>query len=342
MSLKLIHPGLLTTVQDLGRTGYQQYGVVVSGAMDRLSLRIANMLVGNREDEAALEITLRGPELAVQQDTLLAICGADLSPTVDGIALPQWRPVLVGTGGVVRFGPCRSGCRAYVAVAGGIDVPQVLGSRSTYLRGGLGGFEGRMLKAGDVVKQGPAGERSARLAKRLTERLTPDRPFQAAAWHIHPPHMAAVSEPLGVRVTPGAQLGRLDQDSRKRLFGSVFEVSPQSDRMGYRLQGAALRQTSTEELLSEAVPPGTVQLPSDGSPIILLADRQTTGGYPRIAHVVSADLPALGQAKPGDKLRFRPVTLEQAERLYLLQEREMAQIRMGIRLKLQNKMDKEM
>ncbi|SDE56044.1 antagonist of KipI [Paenibacillus sp. UNCCL117] len=333
MSIEVIRSGMLTTVQDLGRTGYQQYGVVVGGAMDSLSLRLANLLVGNEDGEAALEITLTGPVLQAQEDLLLAWCGGDFSPTVDGQAMPSYRPVLVRKGSVIRFGACRTGCRAYLAAAGGFDVPRLLGSRSTYLRGGFGGFEGRMLAAGDVLKCREPGQFSRRLMHRLADCPGEGRLLAAAPWFAGP--LCPIPGGQGavtVRALPGTDFDSLTAESRERLFTQPFEISTQSDRMGYRLNGERLKQAVHQEMLSEAVSPGTVQLPPEGQPIILLADRQTAGGYPRIAHIASADIPLLAQLRPGRRLYFREITLAQAERLHIRQELKLRELRLGIRL----------
>ncbi|WP_159886437.1 5-oxoprolinase subunit C family protein [Paenibacillus puerhi] len=337
MSLQVMRPGMLTTVQDLGRTGKQRYGVVVGGAMDPVSLRIANLLVGNEEGEAALEITVIGPTLAVRDDLVLACCGGDLSPTIDGQPLPQWRPVLVRKGSVIKFGACRYGSRAYLAVAGGLDVPLILGSRSTYVRGGLGGFEGRALAAGDVLNLRAPGELSCRLAGSMAKRLGAEESFACSPWYVDPPvslHLLGRGEPVVVRAMRGADFNSLKEDSRERFFAQIFQLSTQSDRMGYRLHGSPLEQEEKTERLSEAVSRGTVQLPPEGQPILLMADRQTTGGYPRIAHVASVDIPLLSQLQPGQKLGIREISLGEAERLYIRQEQELNRIRLWLRWKL--------
>ncbi|MBU5442976.1 biotin-dependent carboxyltransferase family protein [Paenibacillus sp. MSJ-34] len=326
MSVTVLRPGLLTSIQDAGRYGYRKFGLPVGGAMDPYSLRIANLLVGNDEREAALEATLIGPALRFEQDALLAVAGGDLSPTVDGMKLPMWRPVIVKSGSVLRFGPCKSGCRAYVAVAGGFRIPEVMGSKSTYLRGGIGGFHGRALQEGDVIGLN-APEQARSVAPAAFDSLRSTAWF--AGWNRMPHH----SEHITVRAMRGDHYAHFDDDSRLRFFDRPFQVEPQSDRMGCRLSGSRLQLAEPIEVISEAVAVGTVQAPPDGHPIVLLADSQTIGGYPRIAQIAAADLPLIAQAKPGTRIRFQEISVREAERLYRLKEYEIRIIRAGIRMK---------
>ncbi|MBD8499482.1 biotin-dependent carboxyltransferase family protein [Paenibacillus arenosi] len=319
MSLSIIKQGLLTTVQDLGRYGYQEQGVIVSGAMDTFALRAANILVGNGTGAAALEITLRGPAIRFEADALIAICGGDLSPTISSEDVPLWRPILVRAGEVVEFGECRLGARAYLAVAGGIDVPIVLQSRSTYLRAGIGGHEGRALRAGDVLPIGTASNHAVCYMKERQAALQAV-PFLAATWFIGYTAQPVYRDEPVIRFVQGREYTKFTLDSRAELVNRRFRVTPQSDRMGYRLEGAALRLEASIELLSEAVSFGTIQVPPDGNPIILMADRQTVGGYPKMAQVASVDLPVLAQVKPGERIRFAEISLEEAQREYISAE----------------------
>ena len=290
--LNVIKPGLLTTVQDLGRTGYRSAGVPLGGAMDRPALRAANRLVGNPEDAAGLEITLLGPELEFLGDTTIAVCGAEFE------GVPAGKSSLMRSGERLRFGRGIRGCRAYLAVAGGIAVPEVLGSRSTYLRGGFGGYLGRSLRPGDRLDrhEGKGGRgQAAKVDRRNGGQLLQPDPFAVVR---------------AVQGAQGAEFGRA-------LFEAEFKVSPQSDRMGIRLSGPKLERRAGAELVSGAVVPGTVQVPPDGQPIVLMADAQTIGGYPQAAHVSTADLPILAQLKPGDSVRFREISLEEAQSLIL-------------------------
>lgn len=330
MTLRIEHPGLLTTVQDLGRPGHQHEGIPAGGAMDPVALRVANLLVGNDEGAAALEITVSGPRIVLDAPALIALGGAGLGATIDDVPVPAWRPVRVAPGATLAFRGAGSGCRAYLAVAGGIDVPVVLGSRSTYLRAGIGGVEGRALRRGDVLSSGTPAALGARIAAAIAE---PRSGASVAAWGAGPTLRPPYSVAPVVRLLPGAHADALTTASRRLLHDAELRVDPRSDRMGYRLAGATLELRAPLELLSEPVAFGTVQLPPGGQPIVLMADRQTTGGYPRIGEVATADLPLLAQLRPGDRLRFRPVSLAEAQALYLQRERDIAEARRAIELR---------
>lgn len=328
MSLLVREPGLLTTVQDLGRTGHQREGVPVGGAMDPFALRVANLLVGNEPGAAGLEITLAGPALRLEAGALVALAGADLGATLDGAPLPPWRPAWAPEGATLSFGTAAGGCRAWLAVAGGIEVPPVLGSRSTFVRAALGGVEGRALRAGDALPVGrptALGERIARSLRRDARRI--------AGWGAGPSLLPAYSHRPVVRLLPGEHADALAPASRRALTGEEFRVSPRSDRTGYRLEGPRLELSAPLEPLSEAVVFGTVQLPPDGAPIVLMADRQTTGGYPRVGEVATVDVPLLARLRPGDRLRFRPCSLAEAQALYLARERDLALLERAIALR---------
>ena len=301
MEVKVDRAGMLTTVQDLGRPGHRSAGVPLSGAMDAFALRVANLLVGNPDNTAGLEFTLTGSELIFARDTLVATGGGDFG-------IPRWQPVRVRAGAPVRFTGARSGCRGYLAVAGGFTVPRVLGSCSTYLRGEFGGWQGRALRDGDVL-EAPDSQRSAIGQWRLDERILP--PYSAAP---------------ELRVVRGAHADEFGSG----LFSTEFAVTPQSDRMGVRLTGAALVRTNGGEFRSAPVVPGTIQVPPDGQPIILMADAQTLGGYPQAAHVITVDLPLVAQLRPGDAARFREVPLAEAHELVLARERGLAMLREGL------------
>lgn len=332
MSIRVIRSGLLTSVQDLGRYGLQKHGVIVSGAMDSFALRVANLLVGNGEGEGALEITMLGPTLLFEENSLISVCGGSLSPRIDGHPVPEWRPVYVKRGSVLQFGAPLSGCRAYLAVAGGFDVPVVMGSRSTYLRAGIGGFQGRALREGDVLPVRPPSEWAARRMNELAA-TAGSHSFAASGWGVSREILPAYGKNPVLRVVRGTQFDRFAPDSRERFFNSEFLVTPQSDRMGYRLAGPRLSLSKREELVSEAVSAGTVQVPSEGNPIVLLADRQTTGGYPKIAQVITVDLPVIAQVKPGEKIRFQEIPLDAAQELYVLREMELRLLKQGVAMK---------
>ncbi|GGH88651.1 antagonist of KipI [Pullulanibacillus pueri] len=330
--IEILKPGLLSSIQDLGRFGYQKFGVIVSGVMDQLAHRLANLLVGNLETAPTLELTLLGPSIAFKEEALIAICGGDLSPIIDGKPVRMWRPIYVKAGSNLIFGPCRSGCRAYLAVAGGFDIPKVMESYSTYIRAGIGGFKGRALKGGDNI---PFGQRSS-WANRMIEGLAPEKKAAGVvefSWSVAPDVLPLLESEPKLRVMAGRQAHLFDHNSREKLFTEPFTISPQSDRMGYRLSGPQLKLETPEELISEAVTFGTIQVPSNGNPIILLADRQTTGGYPKIGQVITVDLPKIAQLKPGDKVRFQKVSQEEAQQLLLERELKIQQLKNGILLR---------
>lgn len=328
MTAHVLKPGMLTTVQDLGRYGAQRYGVVASGAMDAFAARVANVLVGNAAGEAVLEMTIIGAALQFEKDALIAICGGDFQPTIDGAEVPQWRAVLVRTGCTLKFAHAVAGSRCYLAICGGIDVPELMGSRSTYLRANLGGHEGRALQAGDRLKARVAG---SGLTERLSRSLG-NQPFAAVSPTVYPgllPHYS--QEPL-IRITAGRHYELFTEESRDQLLREPFKVTPQSDRMGYRLQGPQLQLTEPLEMISEAVSFGTLQVPPDGNPVALMADRQTTGGYPKIAQIASVDLPVMAQLAAGADIHFELITLEEAESLAFERELHFRKLETGIKM----------
>jgi antagonist of KipI len=329
VSLRVARPGLLTTVQDRGRYGWQQHGVVVGGAMDAWALRVANLLAGNAADAAALEATLIGPTLEFQTDHLFALAGADLGAALDGEPVPAFRPCAARAGSVLSFAGPRAGCRAYLAVAGGVDVPPVLGSRSTDLRAAIGGVEGRALARGDVV---PVGAASAWARAWLEHLLSRER--RAAQWGAGPSVQGRPAAGSLVRALRGLEHESFTEESRRALFECEFQVSARSDRMGYRLEGPRLALERPLELLSAPVVRGTLQVPPGGDPIVLMADGQTVGGYPRIAQVITVDLPILAQAVPGARVRFHEVPLAEAQSLWLSAERDLRQLAGAIRARL--------
>ncbi len=305
MEVSVIRAGMLTTVQDLGRTGHRAAGVPLCGAMDSLALRVANFLVGNPENTAGIEFTLAGPELVFSADALVAIGGGEFG------ALPSWKPLEIRAGDTLKIGHAHRGCRGCLAVAGGFTLAPVLGSCSTFLRGGFGGWKGRAFRDGDVLE-------AADVIRRTT-----------GQWHIDERILPAYSAAPELRLVPGAQA----DDFGGEFFSTEFEVSSQSDRMGVRLKGPALTRRTTDGVPSATVVPGTIQVPPDGQPIVLMADAQTIGGYPQIAHVISVDLPLVAQVRPGDTVRFRKVTLAEAHELLLARERTLGILREGIALK---------
>ncbi|PLR98452.1 biotin-dependent carboxyltransferase family protein [Bacillus sp. T33-2] len=330
--LSIIKPGLLSSIQDLGRFGYQKYGVIASGVMDPLSHRIANILAGNQENEPTMEVTLMGPAMQFERDALISICGGDLSPAVDGAPVRLWRSIYVKKGSKLSFGPAKSGTRAYIAVAGGFAVPEVMESKSTYLRAGIGGFHGRPLQAGDEIEFNPPGRFSQTIVEHLATQAG-DQTFAEMEWSVASDLIPLHRKDPFIRVMRGRQYDLFSEDSKHRFFSEPFEVTPQSDRMGYRLKGPFLALELPDELISEAVSFGSIQVPSEGNPIVLLADRQTTGGYPKIGQIATVDLPLIAQAKPGDKILFKEITHEEAQLLFLKRETKIKQLVNGISLK---------
>ena len=303
-ALAVIKPGMLTTVQDLGRRGYQGLGVPVSGPMDAYSHRLANHVLGNDPMAAALEITLLGPELAADGDLTCAIAGAEIQVTVDGSVVPRHRPFHVAGGSRIRCGVRGHGARLSLAVRGGFDLPATFGSRATHLVSRMGPFGGRSLKAGDRLPIGADGSQGSHGSEASPVPL--DLPEGGAR----------------VRIVPAAHRERFTDEAWRRLVSERFIVTPQSNRMGYRLEGPALDHVSAADILSEAMPIGALQVPASGQPILLMAERQTTGGYATIGYVITADLPVAGQLAPGDWIAFTPVSYDDA--LAALRAREAA------------------
>jgi KipI family sensor histidine kinase inhibitor len=296
----VVRPGLFTTVQDRGRWGQQASGVSVSGALDLLSHRIANLLVGNPPDAATLEVTIAGPELRLEEGARVAVAGADLQATIDGTTTSPGAVTVCRPGGVLRFGERKAGARAYVAFDGGINVVPVLGSRATHVGAALGGLDGRALAAGDRL---PLGTPTAAPAVRVTVER-------------------AIRHPGGVRlrVLPGPQDDFFPEPAFALLERTRFMVTPNSNRMGYRLSGASVPRIPDREMISDAAFVGAIQVPASGEPLLLMSDRQTTGGYPQMATVITADLPLAGQLAPGDWVEFSFCT--RAEAIAALRDQE--------------------
>ena len=297
-SIEVLRAGLLTTVQDRGRFGYQKFGVPVSGAVDEIALRVANLLVGNPEGAAALEVTALGPKLRFLADAVVAFTGAEIEGDLDGRPLPGYTSLQVRAGQILDVRACTRGLRSYLAIAGGVDVPVLLASRSTCLVASFGGFRGRALMIGDVLTVGPSPSSSD-----ILERRVPD------AWR------GRQAGPVTLRVVLGPQDDAFTEEGRRTFLESIYRVTPHADRMGYRLEGPVIAHKGSADILSDWVPLGAVQVPGDGKPIILLADRQTTGGYPKIATVIKPDLGLVAQLRSGDVLAFRAVCVAEAQEI---------------------------
>ena len=293
--IRVLDPGSHTTVQDLGRPGQLRYGIPPSGPLDRPSFVIGNRLVANADSAAALECTLMGPRLQAQAPCAVAVTGADMAVTVNGAAAPSWTTLLLLAGDVLKLGVARAGVRGYVAFSGGIDVPLVLGSRATFVRGRMGGVQGRALRKDDVL---PLASAALPRVRRLRRDAIPD-------WN---------GEPV-LRVVLGPQADRFTADGIAQFLGAAYEMLPQSDRMGARLKGPRIAHARGHDIISDGIALGAVQVPGDGQPIVLLVDRQSTGGYTKVATVCSFDIARIGQVKPGQRMRFTAVEVAEAHRL---------------------------
>jgi antagonist of KipI len=300
-------PGLLTTVQDLGREGFGPMGVSPSGAADPVALRIGNRLVGNEEGAAGLEMTLHGGTFSFPMGGVVALTGSDFDSTLDGVPVEPWTSVLADLCQTLRVGPTQAGARCYLCVHGGIAVQDFLGSASTHILSGLGGHEGRALRVGDVLKIGAAKAKD----------LFRPRSLAATAWERLAPRKL-------LRVTPGPQSEWFPEAAQKIFYESPYRVAEESNRMGIRLEGAPIPAPSGGEMISEGVSLGAIQVPESGKPIILFVEQQTTGGYPKIANVISADLPSVGQLRPRDEIRFELVNFETARSLLIEHEKLMS------------------
>ena len=302
MSITVLNPGLLTTVQDQGRIGYQQFGVSVSGVMDPRSASLANILVGNDEKEAVLECTMMGPHLQFNQANCIAITGGDLMPTLDGKPIPNYTAVKVEAGQVLKFTVPKTGCRAFIAFAGGLDIPEVMGSRSTYMKAKIGGVEGRKLAKDDVIGfRAPKAELKNMNFRSMASEFVPRKEYT-------------------VRVVLGPQDDYFTDAGIETFLSSVYTVTPEFDRMGCRLSGDVIAHKDGGDIISDGISFGAIQVPSSGNPIIMLGDRQTTGGYTKIAGVITADFRILAQLKAGDKVRFQKVSIAQAQDALLAQK----------------------
>jgi len=302
---EVVNGGLLTTVQDLGRQGYQKYGLAASGATDHYAHRMANILVCNNKSAATLEVTLMGLKLIVMKQTVIAITGGNLNPFINDRPAPMWTSFMVNEGDTLHFKGSASGCRAYLAVAGGIDVDVVLGSRSTDVVSQLGGMEGRALKRGDIIRV--KNERT--LTRRIHgRRIPPD---------LIPEYLSAIN----VRVVLGPQEDAFTEEGITTFFSSQYKVSTDSDRMACRLEGAEIAHSKSADIKSEGMFMGAIQVPKNGLPILFQAGRPSVGGYTKIGGVISVDLPRVAQLKPGDHIQFEKTSLEKAHELYREEEK---------------------
>lgn len=297
MGIRLINGGLLTTVQDAGRKGHQSSGFGVSGVMDQRSYQIANMLLSNDPEEAVLEATVMGPEILFLEDNLFAVTGGDFEPTLDGKQIDNYTVYLGRKGSVLKLSFAKEGARAYIAFAGGLDIPVVMGSRSTNLKCKIGGYQGRKLEAGDEIAfRAPVTE-----LPNMYKRYEKIREFS--------------EKEITLRVVLGPQEDYFTEEGIHTFFNSPYKVGQESDRMGFRLEGEAIASKNGVDIISDGIAPGSIQVPASGMPIIMMADRQTTGGYAKIATVITTDLPKLAQSMPGTVVHFQQVTVEEAQKI---------------------------
>lgn len=332
MGIEILSPGLQTSIQDLGRYGLRKYGVIVSGAMDSFAHRVANILVGNDEGEATLEITLLGPKILFKEDTLISICGGNLSPKINNKLIPMWRPIYIKKNSILSFGENTQGARAYLAFAGSFAVDTVMGSKSTYLRAKIGGYNGRKLESGDMLNIEAPSAVSMKIINELLK-VKGMKDYYYPKWGVSTSILPKYNSNSIIHVVKGGEFDFFCDSSKQNFFCKSYLITPQSDRMGYRLKGDLLELNRPMEMLSEAVALGTIQVPPDGNPIILLADRQTTGGYPKIAQVISIDIPIMAQRKPGDKINFKEITLREAEGLYIQREKDIKDLKNSLKIK---------
>lgn len=301
-SIRIIDPGFLTTIQDYGRIGYQQYGIPQGGVMDRYSMELSNILTGNPREEGVLEMMMTGPVIEFQSSAAFALAGADMRPRLNESEIEMYKTFKACRGDILRFSTPHSGCRTYLSVSGGFDVEKVMGSKSTYLKGGFGGFCGRALKRGDILYISEVN------INNIAVRSIPDSMIPRFRRNIT------------LRVVMGPEEDRFTLDGVNAFLNNKYTLTSEWDRMGIRLEGEPIGHRQGADIISNGINFGAVQVPGNGKPIIMMADRQTTGGYAKIANVISVDLPYMSQVKPGNSIEFLKVTIEEAQRLMRDQE----------------------
>jgi antagonist of KipI len=326
MTAQVLRAGPLASVQDLGRFARRAIGVGTGGALDGFAARVANLLVGNDESDALIEITLGNFRMRFNDERVIAWCGGDFEVRIAEKEIPAGHACFVSSGAEFTMKNAKVGCRAWVAISGGVDVPLVLGSRSTDLRAGFGGLDGRALRDGDELPLGEMTTGSCARARSLQS-------TGISSWSAQRDWANMASRSPILRFIRGANWNRFDDSTQRALSTEKFIVTPETDRMGARLDGPELKQTDTSDLLSEAVAPGTIQVPPSGKPILLLGDCQTIGGYPKIAHVIAVDLPIAAQLRPGDEVRFQETSITEAHSLLLERECDFDRFRIGLDLK---------
>lgn len=306
-TIKVINPGVLTTIQDCGRIGFQQYGIPISGAMDLLSLQLANILVDNDKNEACLEMTMVGPTIEFNFNTSIAITGADMMPQINGNSVRMYETIYIKSGDVLKFSTAKSGFRSYLSVQGGFDIPKVIGSKSTYIRGKIGGYEGRKLKNEDEIKIN-------KISKLASKRKIP--------YHM----ISEYKQKEIIRVILGPEEESFSKLGLKTFLNSEYEISNQFDRMGYKLNGPKIDHKTKPDIISTGITLGTIQVSGNGQPMVMLSDKQTTGGYTRIANVITIDIQKFGQLKSGNKIKFEKIELKKAQKLFIEQQKKIQEL----------------
>ncbi len=299
---RVIKAGIFDTIQDLGRYGFQRFGMPTSGAMDTYALRIGNILLENPQNEAGIEISSPGLTLEILTNTIISITGANLSPTINGNPIPMWEVISVKKGDIISFTKRKNGVYAYLLIAGGIDIPLVLGSKSTYTRGKIGGIDGRPLKSKDIININPPTGKDI-IGRKVSDQFIP-----------------TYKDEEEIRVMMGPQDDYFTDNGISTFLNSIYEVTPNSDRMGYRLKGEKIEPKKGVDITTDGIPQGSIQIPGDGMPIVMLRDCQTTGGYAKIATSISIDIDKLTQIRPGGEIKFEKISLDKAHNL--LHERE--------------------
>ncbi|KAB3531496.1 5-oxoprolinase subunit C family protein [Alkaliphilus serpentinus] len=299
--IQILKAGILTTIQDFGRIGYQQYGIPTSGGMDLYSLELANLLVGNQATEGALEFTMMPPSIAFHGEVDFAVTGGDFQPLLNNHPITMYQTQRAYRGDILSFKGLKSGCRGYLAVAGGFDIPIIMGSKSTYLRGAFGGLEGKRLKDGDLLQLNKPTEKP--IINRIPHNMIPDYTVTNRT----------------IRVVMGPEDDTFTPEGKEVFLHSQYQLTNQADRMGLRFDGPKVSHTKAADIVSGGINLGAIQVPGEGKPIIMMADHQTTGGYTKIANVISVDIPYLAQLKPGDSISFKEVSIEEAQELLAMQ-----------------------
>lgn len=326
MSITILKPGIMSSVQDLGRWGFQQFGVPVGGAMDKMAASLANIICGNDENEAVIEMTLHGTSILFNENTYCAFTGGGCKVLVDAVELPFNRLLFIPAFSVITTQPVATGCRTYFAVAGGFKIAKNMGSASTYVPSGIGGMQGRNLLTGDIL---PFKNREQEFKRGSLKSLGNN--IHASQWQV-PDLLVHDAEPDIIQVVQGPEFELFQSASQQKLFDNIFTISSQSNRMGYRLEGEKLLMQEEHEMVSTPVASGIIQVTHDGTPIILMADAQTTGGYPRIGRVCSVAISKLAQKRPGEKIRFLKISEEESLHQYHQLRRTINRLKTGIEM----------